>query len=146
MVTYSLNDPDLRASDFDDFFVGWSKRPSPETALRAVRNSYRYVVARDLSGGAGGKMVGFASAVSDGVLCAYIPFLEVLPEYQGKGIGTKLMKKLLAELRGFYMIDLTCDEELRPFYERLGMEPAIAMTLRNYDAVSPETSRRKPAP
>ena len=32
-----------------------------------------------------GRVVGFVTAISDGVLSAYIPLLEVLPEYQGAG-------------------------------------------------------------
>ena len=136
MVTYSVNDPSLKADDFDGFFVGWSKRPSSTHALRALKNSYIYVVARDDSEGVRGRMVGFASAVSDCVLCAYIPLLEVLPPYRGKGIGTELMRKLLGELDGLYMIDLTCDEDVQGFYERFGMRPAIAMTLRNPDALA----------
>ena len=136
MVTYSVNDPSLKADDFDGFFVGWPKRPSSTQALRALKNSYVYVVARDDSEGVRGRMVGFVSAVSDCVLCAYIPLLEVLPEYQRRGIGTELMRKVLAELRGLYVTDLTCDPDLQPFYERLGMTPAIAMTLRRPEALS----------
>ena len=33
------------------------------------------------------QVVGFVTAISDGVLSAYIPFLEVLPEYKSIGIG-----------------------------------------------------------
>ena len=142
MITYIREDPTLSPRDFDDFFVGWRKRPSSKTALRAVTSSYRYVVARDNSEGGGGRMVGFVSAVSDGVLCAYIPFLEVLPQYQGKGIGTELMRKLLEELSGVYMVDLTCDPGMQSFYARFGMVPATAMTIRNDDALSQAEKRK----
>jgi len=56
------------------------------------------------------------------VLSAYIPLLEVLPEWQGRGIGTELMRRLLDRLRGLYMVDLCCDAELEPFYRRLGLQ------------------------
>jgi ribosomal protein S18 acetylase RimI-like enzyme len=65
-------------------------------------------------------VIGFATAISDGVMSAYIPFLEVLPEYQRQGIGTELIRRLLGQLDGLYMVDLSCDAALQPFYERLG--------------------------
>ena len=49
-------------------------------------------------------MVGFVTAISDGVLSAFIPLLEVLPEWQGPGIGTELVRRILAELEDFYMV------------------------------------------
>lgn len=77
-------------------------------------------------------VVGFITAISDGVSCAYIPLLEVLPAYQGQGIGTNLMTRLLARLREHYMIDLLCDPEVQPFYAKVGMQPAVGMCVRNY--------------
>lgn len=63
---------------------------------------------------------------------AYIPLLEVLPEYQNQGIGKKLIQLLLEELKDIYMIDLICDEELQPYYEKVGMMKAKGMISRNY--------------
>lgn len=115
------------------FFVGWPNPPTPAVHLRLLRGSQHCVLARD---GVGGPVVGFVNAVGDGVLSAYIPLLEVLPAYQGRGIGTALMARMLEQLRGFYMVDLLCDPELQPYYERLGMRPASGMLLRNYDRQS----------
>ena len=64
------------------------------------------------------------------MLSAYIPLLEVLPEYQGTGIGTELMRRLLAELRDLYMVDLVCDPQLENFYRRFGMVLQSGMALR----------------
>jgi ribosomal protein S18 acetylase RimI-like enzyme len=80
-----------------------------------------------------GPVVGFITAISDGVSAAYIPHLEVLPAYQGRGIGSELVRRMLARLRGLYMIDLTCDPDVQPFYARLGMRPSTGMLVRNYD-------------
>ena len=79
-----------------------------------------------------GTIVGFVTAISDGVSCAYIPHLEVLPSYQGQGIGSQLMQRMLDRLRHLYMIDLLCDPDVQPFYTRLGMRPATGMLIRNY--------------
>ena len=113
------------------FFVGWPNPPSAETHLRALRGSAYVWMAIDEATGA---VVGFINAVSDGVLTAYIPLLEVLPEYQGRGIGAELARRMLATLSDLYMVDLLCDAELQPYYERLGMRRATGMLLRNHAA------------
>lgn len=85
------------------------------------------MLARD---GDGGRAVGFVTAISDGVLSAFIPLLEVLPEWQGQGIGSELVRRILAELDEFYMVDLVCDPELEPFYRRFDLIPLSAMGRR----------------
>jgi ribosomal protein S18 acetylase RimI-like enzyme len=115
------------------FFVGWPNPPSAVTHLRMLRGSAHVWLAIDDDTG---QVVGFVSAISDGVLAAYIPLLEVLPGYQERGIGTELMRQMLETLAGFYMVDLLCDEELLPYYERLGMRRATGMLVRNYAAQS----------
>lgn len=79
-----------------------------------------------------GQVVGFITAISDGVLAAYIPLLEVLPACRGQGIGATLVTRLLARLSHLYMVDLLCDADVQPFYARLGLRPATGMLLRNY--------------
>ena len=70
------------------------------------------------------------------MLSAYVPLLEVLPEYRGQGIGTELMRRLLARLEHLYMVDLSCDAELEPFYEPLGLRTVgLAMGLRNREGL-----------
>lgn len=55
-----------------------------------------------------GKMIGFLSVVSNKVTDAYIQDVMVAPEFQGKGIGTELMNRAIAEIkaRGIYMISV----------------------------------------
>ncbi len=48
---------------------------------------------------------------------AFLPELEVLPEYQGLAIGSTLLKNILDDLAGFYSIDGTCDDELVDYYQ-----------------------------
>lgn len=127
MITYSTSASAIQPEQLGGFFVGWSDIPDAETHVRALKNSDFVVLALD-----GDRVVGFITAVGDATLAAYIPFLEVLPEYQHRGIGTELVKNMLEQLRDFYMIDLLCDEHLQSFYERLGMERSIGMRIRNY--------------
>ncbi len=110
------------------FFVGWPNPPAPEDHYRIMAGS----MAVGLALAPDRTVVGFITAVGDGVCSAYIPLLEVLPAYQGRGIGTELMRRMLDRLAGYYMVDLLCDPGLQPFYQRLGMRPATGMLLRNY--------------
>jgi len=82
------------------------------------------------------QVVGFITAISDGVLSAYIPLLEVLPAYKNKGIGKELVNRMLKELDDIYMIDLCCDDDLVPYYDKLGMIQTNGMVLRNYNRQS----------
>jgi len=109
----------ITADRLGGFFVGWPKPPSPETHLRILQNSYYYILAVDNDGG---DVVGFINAVGDGVLCAYIPLLEVLPEYKKRGIGSELMRRMMQKLDGLYMVDLVCNKELIGYYEKFDLK------------------------
>lgn len=114
------------------FFVsGWITFPSEEKHLEILKNSEYKILAIEND-----KVVGFINAISDGILSVYIPLLEVLPEYQNKGIGSELVKQMLKKLERFYMIDIVCDESLQKFYERFGLKKYSAMIMRNYDKQS----------
>jgi ribosomal protein S18 acetylase RimI-like enzyme len=115
------------------FFVGWPNPPSPETHLDILQHSDAVVLAVDEQTG---RVVGFINALSDGVLSAFIPLLEVLPAYQGRGIGSELVRRMVALLGNLYAVDVMCDTDVQPFYARLGMQPAQGMMLRRYDRQS----------
>lgn len=132
MIVYEDDASGVRPEQLEGFFVGWPSPPSPERHLEVLTGSAHVVLAREEDG----RVVGFVTATSDGVLSAYIPLLEVLPEYQGRGIGTQLMRRMLDKLGGLYMVDLCCDAALEPFYRRLGLRVwDRGMGLRNPDAV-----------
>jgi ribosomal protein S18 acetylase RimI-like enzyme len=118
--------------ELSGFFVGWPHPPDEQKHREILKRSYLSLVAVDLDQA---RIVGFISVISDGILSAYIPLLEVLPEYQGRGIGSELVRRALAELNGFYMVDLCCDQGLQPYYERFGMVPSQGMIYRNYTAL-----------
>jgi ribosomal protein S18 acetylase RimI-like enzyme len=128
-VVYQENLEGIRPNHLEGFFVGWPNPPSPETHLRILQESDRMGLARTAPGG---RVIGFVTAITDGVLAAYIPLLEVLPEYQGGGIGSELVRRLLNGLQGLYMIDAICDTAVQPFYERLGLKPAVGASLRDH--------------
>ena len=128
MIRYVETTESVSPDQLRGFFVGWPNPPSPETHLRILEGSQQRLLAIDATG----QVVGFITAISDGVLSAYIPLLEVLPQFQGRGIGAELVERMLARLSDLYMIDLLCDAELQPFYEKFKLAPASGMMARNY--------------
>ncbi|MFB7159116.1 GNAT family N-acetyltransferase [Lysinibacillus sp. NPDC056232] len=120
------------------FFVDWPNPPNPQTHLKLLKNSSKVVIALDEHTN---HVVGFITAISDGVLSAYIPLLEVLPEYKNKGIGKELVKQMLKELNDIYMVDLCCDDDLVPYYEKLGMFKSNGMLVRNYEMQSGSSNK-----
>jgi GNAT superfamily N-acetyltransferase len=114
------------------FWVGWPDQPTAEVHLAMLRGSESVVLALAEDSG---DVVGFVNAVGDGVLAAYVPCLEVLPGWHGQGIGTELVRRILAQLAPRYMVDLVCDDELEPFYQRLGFVPYRAMIRRDRSAI-----------
>lgn len=114
-------------------FVGWPNPPAPNTHLKLLENSSHIVLAIDENTE---QVVGFITAISDGVLSAYIPLLEVLPDYQKRGIGKQLISQMLKQLEDIYMVDLMCDKDLQPYYEKLGMIKSTGMIVRNYNMQS----------
>ncbi|MBO0588343.1 GNAT family N-acetyltransferase [Sporosarcina sp. E16_8] len=111
------------------FFVDWPNPPNPQTHLILLKKSSKVIIAIDDKTKL---VIGFITAISDGVLSAYIPFLEVLPDYKNEGIGKELVNRMLKELDDIYMIDLCCDDDLIPYYDKLGMTKTNGMILRNY--------------
>ena len=114
------------------FFVDWLRKPTPEAHLDILHRSAYVVVAIDEESD---RVVGFVTAISDGVLSAYISLLEVLPEYQGRGIGSELMRRLLDQTEDLYMVDTLCDLDVQPYYERFGMKRSTGMHIRRYDRI-----------
>jgi GNAT superfamily N-acetyltransferase len=128
VIRYTDDLASVRDDMLDGFFAGWPRRPSAAQHLAVLRGSYRSVVAiNDVDD----RVVGFVNMLSDGVLTAFIPWLEVLPEYQGQGVGRELMRRILDGTDRFYSVDLVCDAALVPYYERLGMHGASSALLRH---------------
>lgn len=128
-IEYLSNIDGIESSMLSGFFDGWPNPPSPEMHLKILQRSSKIVLAVDRESD---NVVGFINAISDNTLSAYLPLLEVLPEYRNRGIGGELVKRIMAKLSDFYMIDLVCDEALVPYYEKLGLKPTRAMSFRNY--------------
>jgi GNAT superfamily N-acetyltransferase len=109
--------------EYFDLFIttGWNQQyqASPEEVEQANRNSWLTVSAYDEE-----KLVGFGRVVTDFVLHAMIFDMIVLPGYQGQGIGTMILEKLVKKCKdhGIRDIQLFCAKGKRGFYEKNGFE------------------------
>jgi GNAT superfamily N-acetyltransferase len=97
----------------------WSSAQKPELLLKALLASHSLFSAWE-----GTKLVGLGNAISDGYLVVYYPHLLVLPEYQGRGIGTELMRRLMARYANFHQHMLVADGRAFDFYRKCGFERA----------------------
>lgn len=97
----------------------WSAAEKPKELMAALRNSHALVTAR-----ISGALVGIGNAISDGHLVVYYPHLLVHPEYQGNGIGRKMMEAMSSIYGQLHMQMLTADGESVNFYNAIGFERA----------------------
>lgn len=102
--------------------TGWNKeyQLDADQLHSAMHHSWTMVAAYD-----GERLVGFGRVVSDGILHALIVDLIVLPEAQGRGIGTTMLRELVARCRkaGVRDIQLFCARGQAGFYEKHGFQP-----------------------
>jgi GNAT superfamily N-acetyltransferase len=106
--------------------VGWHHRTrDAERLAQMVRGSMYGVSALD-----GDTLVGYARAIADGAFNAYVSTVAVLPDYQRRGIGRELVRRLL-DGREHLQFVLHADPPAHPFYLRCGFRPAPDMLRRD---------------
>jgi GNAT superfamily N-acetyltransferase len=127
VIDYTDSLDGIESRQLGGFFAGWPYPLSPETHLRLLHSSDYVVLAIEVESA---QVVGFVTALTDGVLSGFISVLEVLPDFQGQGIGQGLMTRMLDRLGNLPNVNLLCDPDVMPFYERFGMRPAQGMVLR----------------
>lgn len=108
--------------------VGWNR-------MEAVYNDPTMVSFFHIAVYDGDKLIGYIDSVGNVVTDAYIQDLMVHPDYQGKGIGTELMNRMIAYLkeRKIYMISVVFEEKLKPFYERFGFMDMLCGQMQTYE-------------
>ena len=130
MISYKYNIEGISAADLEPFFDGWGRKPAPEKRLQILNNSHHVIFAMDEN-----IVVGFINAITDKTISAYIPLLEVIPEYRNRRIGSELVRRMVTLLEEYYMVDICCDRALEEFYHKLGFTTLTAMVIRNYDRI-----------
>ena len=102
--------------------VGWDTLPE-EQAEAGLNNSAYVIACKDEE-----YVVASARVIWDGGYVAYICDVMVSPEYQGKGIGSEMIKKIMNYLENQLksgwkiMIVLGAAEGKELFYEKFGFE------------------------
>lgn len=129
MIEYREDLTGVAEEYLEGFFVGWARDITPAEHLDILRSSHAIALAIDTEKD---RVVGFVNAISDGFLMAYLPLLEVLPDYQGRGIGTELVRRMLNRLSAMYGVDVCCDEGVAGFYERFDMTRVVGMVKRQH--------------
>jgi ribosomal protein S18 acetylase RimI-like enzyme len=135
VIRYTTDVADLTPDRLTGFWEGWPTAPSPEMHLRSLRGAELAILAIDDSDH-DERVVGFITVVGDGVLSAFIPFLEVLPAHRSLGIATELLRRAVAAMADRYGIDLVCDDDIVAFYEARGFTAVRGMARRNVDALA----------
>ena len=98
--------------------VGWTNYLERISVLEeAYANSLCVIGAYDNE-----KLVGIIRAVGDGQTIVFVQDIIVLPEYQRKGIGTKLLKAVMDKYHDVYQMELLTDntEKTKAFYHSVG--------------------------
>ncbi len=110
---------------FDVAAFWWAKDRQVADLEIAIANSAPVISVWD-----GSQLIGFARATSDGVYRATIWDVVVHPEYQGAGIGRKLVETVLSHprLSRVERIYLTTTYQ-KAFYERVGFEENTTATM-----------------
>ncbi|MBP9996957.1 MAG: GNAT family N-acetyltransferase [Prevotellaceae bacterium] len=109
--------------------VGWN-RMEKELSNPKMTSYYHIAAFED------NELIGYVDCISNGVTDAYIQDLMVKPGYQGKGIGSELMNKMIEYLKEshIYMISVIFDESLKSFYERFGFYTMLSGQLETYES------------
>jgi GNAT superfamily N-acetyltransferase len=99
--------------------TGWndSLRLSADELKIAIKNSFAVISVYEND-----HLIGFGRVVSDGVVYATINDVLVAPIWQGQGIGSSIIRKLvrLCEHHDIRSIHLFADRDAENFYHHLG--------------------------
>lgn len=100
--------------------VDWGRRTN-EVVTEALKNTLYSICVYD-----GEKLIGYGRIIGDKTIFLYIQDIMVIPEYQGKKIGTGIMNKLLAQIEEYKKVNsdirtyLGASKGKEGFYERFG--------------------------
>ena len=99
--------------------VEWSSGKYPEMLVKAMEHYETVYSAWD-----GDRLVGMLCAMDDGVMTAYVHYLLVHPEYQGCGIGRRLVEMAKEKYRDYLKIVLIAYDRGARLYENCGFRQA----------------------
>ena len=127
---------DLNSVDWEELSALYRAAPlgdkKPADLKRSFANSlYRCFVREH------GRLVGVGRALADGVDCAYICDVAVLPSHQGTGLGKQIVGRLVALSKGYRKIILYAVPGKEPFYRKAGfLRMTTAMAIFDDQALA----------
>lgn len=106
---------------------GWSRKVEDAAKFqKLIEHSQIALVAIE-----DGQVVGFMRALSDGIFNGYISMLVVAREFQGRGIGSALMRQAMGMNPEITWVLRADRDGVAGFYERLGFnDSTVAMERR----------------
>lgn len=120
MIKYITHTPSAKEFNYLTDSVGWGIREISvvETALR---NTLYSLCVYD-----GNKLIGYGRIIGDKTIFLYIQDIMVIPEYQNKHIGTRIMENLLTQINEYKKINpnirtyLGASKGKESFYQKFG--------------------------
>ena len=110
--------------------VNWVSGKYPDRLYKALMNSSNVFTAWDDE-----KLVGLVRVLDDQEMLAYVHYVLVHPDYQGRGIASELINKVKEEYKDFFYIEVMPEESKNAtFYKKHGfkiMEDSVAMQIVN---------------
>lgn len=119
-ITYIQRTPTADEFNMLTEVVGWGKRTN-EIVEEALSNTLCSICAYD-----GEKLIGYGRIIGDKTIFLYIQDVMIIPEYQGKKIGTGIMNTLLEKINEYKKVNpeirtyLGASKGRESFYERFG--------------------------
>lgn len=129
MLVFKENNKNVEEFNMLYDAVGWGSYDY-NISKKALDNTYYSVSVYDND-----KIVGYGRLIGDTICFMYIHDVMVLPEYQGKNIGTIIMQKLLYKIDEIKKVNpdlrvyLGASKNKEGFYERFGFVKRIDANL-----------------
>ena len=120
---------DLGRVDWEELSALYRAAPLGDKPAEVLRQAFSNSMFRCFAYD-GGRLVGAGRALADGVDCAYLCDIAVLPSHQGTGLGKQIVARLLELARGHKKILLYAVPGKEAFYRRFGflrMRTAMAI-------------------
>ena len=141
MSHFTVRYNELTAEEFVFLWKSvWGQPPSLEQTRLAMENTLFRVSVFDEN-----EIVAMARVIGDKGLCYYIKDVVVRPEYQGQGLGRRMISELFTYINEHGVpgtqiaVELCAMPDKIPFYEKFGFAANEAQRLRiMYQVQEPE--------
>lgn len=132
MIMFYTKEKTFTKNQVEELFlsVNWVSGKYPDCLYKALMNSSNVFTAWDDD-----RLVGLVRVLDDQEMLAYVHYVLVHPDYQGKGIASELINKVKEEYKDFLYIEVVPEESKNAtFYKKHGfkiMEDGVAMQIVN---------------